>query len=710
MSVSPSWSLEEMRVWHGWGCLEERRLQWRNPWHFRWPEKLEEAEDILKVLQRDLDPGWGRFLLTACLAAALGRREEKKAQGFLQVMQRLMAPRDVGLCLDWAQVLQAEWALVALPTVQGKKAHVFWALVGALPGATQFSSFSWWTRRLDAAAQEALKRVHGLFRQRTAKAMVFLPLLPPSGPDHSIEGPSWALPAYLGAWEAHLGATGTRRSLHVAASGDVDEQGRLLPVGSIKEKAKTLAALGFRTLICPWGSAETPASVKTLHVEEVRDVQAAECLWELKGEVTGKGFAKDFERLRSPQELAVGLRSLDPRLRGWSGFFGVYAPTVKSILKNPQDAESFTDSLERLLSDAFEDLGWVDTLLTPVGREDVRDLARQSLPASFRLAHLLWAVAGQRGDTQEALRWADFCRSSFSERLPLYPEGIHRLADLWNRLFITRYHSRYHFCAKLPEWLTEIRNRLESVRESQAVNGLKPAMPSLGKLYGTIAQNFGFCGPRYLGDCLQSVSKAWHAFGEGHVPELKKECLRQYHYLVCAFLDAGKLDEAHQALEKYLESPLEKVNPTGLQRYQHAALARFLAETGFRLPVYETWCREQLSRSASEHPWQLWLWNMGRWLSPREEKKSAWERGLQLCNKLGVAAHPMALLHAAWMYGEGLASPSFLEKVVESVREELVEGRLHRQHFAELLSKTTWQAVLEAVATHPARWFPFTYR
>ncbi|MEJ5347603.1 MAG: hypothetical protein WHS46_02795 [Desulfosoma sp.] len=697
-------------MWHEWGCLEERKFQWTNPWHFRWPEKPQKAEYILKILHTGLDPAWSRFLLTAFFAAALGRREEKGAHSFLQVLQRLMTPHDVGLCLDWAYVLQAQWALVALPTVQGKKAHVFWALLGALPSSTQFHSPSWIMDRLDAAAQGALVRAHELFRHRTGKAMVFIPLLPPSEPSPCIEGPSWALPAYLGAWEAHLGAMGGRRGLHVAASGDVDEQGCVLPVGFVREKAKALAALGFQTLICPLELAETQASAQGLRVEQVRNIQAAECLWELKGDVTGKGFAKDFEKLGSPQELALGLRSLDPRLRGWSGFSGLYAHAVKEILQNPRDAESFTDSLERLFSDASEDLGWVETLLNPISFEDVQDLARQSFLTSFRLAHLLWAVAGQRGNTEEALCWAKFCRDTFSQQLPLYLEGIHRLADFWNRLFVTLYHGRYHFDAKLPEWLTDIQDHLESIRESHAVKGLKPAMPSLGKIYGTIAQNFGFCGPLYLRDSIQSVSKAWNAFGEWRLQEFKKDCLRQYHYLVYAYLDANQVGKAQEALENYIESPLDKVNPARLQRYQHAALARFLAETDFRLPVYEKWCREQLYRSPAEHPWQLWLWNVGRWLHARQEKKIAWEQGLRFCTKLGSTAQPMALLHAAWLYREGLALTSWLEEGVFKVLEEVAKGRLHTPHFAELLSKTSWQEVVEAVADQPARWFPFTYR
>lgn len=710
MSVPSSWSLQEMWVWHQWGHLQERTSQWQNPWAFRFPQNLNDAEAVLTGLQRRLDPPLWRCLLKAAVSAALGRKWEPGAEDFLDLVQRFVTLSELGFDLDWEHVRRAGWALAALPTARGPKAHIFWALIGAIPDSPSFHAAFSPVATLEPTARAALERAHRLFRERTQKAMAFLALVPPLPPNVSIQGPSWALPAYLGAWEAHLGNPAPQRTRRVAATGDVDHEGNILPVGFVKEKAKAAARAGFRVMFCPWGSADTCPPSAGLQLLEVKDLQAAEFLWELEETGAEKASLRDLERLRSPEDLAAGLRSLDPRLRGWSGFPDTYARTVRKVMQNPRDAERFTESMERLFSGASVDLGWMETLLAPIGPKELQEMAGQAFFTSFRLAHLRWAVAVQKGDADEALRWADYCRSYPMERLSAYPEGIDRIADFCNRRFVTEYHALYRFCPELPEWLTEMRDKLESVRETQAINGIKPARPSLGKLYGTIAQNYGFCGPMYLEECQRSVSSAKEAFGGLKVPELEKDCRRQYHYLVCAFLDADKADEAQAALENYLGSPLEEVNPAALNRYQHAALARFLADTDLRLPHYEAWCRNHLKRSLTEHPWQLWLWNVGRRLPENEAKRDAWHKGLALCRRLGLTARPMALLHAAWLFREGLAASTVLDEVVQDVLAEISGSRLHMPHFADLFSKTTWQAVLESIAAHPARWFPFTYR
>lgn len=710
MRFSFSWSLEEMKVWHDWGCLAERTRHWQNPWALRWPRDLNAAEDALTVLRRNLSPPEWRFLLTSCVAAALGRKTEEGARDLASLLERFGTSEDLGLSMDWSDMRQAGWALVALPTVQGCKATIFWALVGSISLSGQLQGPSWLWRMMDTQAQQALKRAYEIFALKTGQSMVFLPLIPPSMPNSCIQGPSWALPAYLGAWEAHLNPSERRGTRDLAATGEIDRHGRILPVGFLKNKAKAAARAGFRALLCACDDTESFRSAGGLRLINVKDIQAAEYLWEMEALGSAKASVKDLNRLRVPEELVADLRSLDPRIRGWSGFADTYAQTVRKVLRNPHDAKRFADALEQLFADASTDLGWLQTLLAPIGLKEIEELANESILESYRLAYLRWTVAVQRGDVEQALDWALCCRNYSTERLAAYPDGIHRIADGINRRFITEYHSLYRFEPNLPEWVTAIRERLEKVREAQAVNGFKPAISSLGKLYGTIAQNYGFCGPEYLGECVAAVTRAWDAFGGDRVPELARERLRQYHYLVCAYLDAKEAPKAQEALEAYLGGPLNAVDPGSLNRYQHAALARFLAETGVAHPDYEAWCGRQLERSLTEHPWQLWLWNVGRWVSRKEEKAKAWRRGLKLCAQLGLTARPMALLHAAWLFRENLASSSFLHAVVDDVLEDVAKSRLSKAHFGSLLGQPSWQAVLESVVAEPCRWFPFTYR
>ncbi|MGQ9671207.1 MAG: hypothetical protein ACUVWY_13770 [Desulfosoma sp.] len=700
-----------MKVWHQWGRLEERAPQWENPWAFQWPQDLSEAESFLKALETEISPSLWQRLLMGCLAAALGRSDEPEAQSFAGILERFVRRCDLGLSHHWLQQDQARWALVALPTAQGTGAKIVWALVGSIAGGTTFHLPTWLLNGLDASAWQALQRAHKLIWQKTGRGLAFFPLISPRSTRPFIQGPSWALSAYLGAWQAHRGPQGDRKPYSILATGDVDDQGKIVSVGSVRQKARAAARAGFNVLLCPYGCAEGIKSMGSLHLIEVADLQAAEYFWEISALETSVVWSKHLDRLRSPEEMSAGLYLLDPRIRRWSGFFDAYAQTVTKILQDTKRLERFCESMERLLADAATDVDWMQTLLNPITVTVVRNLADVSPLLSCRLAFLRWALAVQRGRVDEALAWTECYRNFSWERLAAYPEGIYRIADGLNRRFITEYHSRYRFNPELPRWLTEFRDYLEKTRETQAVvNGLKPAMPSLGKLYGTIAQNYGFCGPKYLDSCVQSVRQAWDAFGAGQVPDLSQEYLRQYHYLIYAHLDAQAPEKAREALEAYLSAPLDSIDPCSLKRYEHAALARFLAETGCVLSGYASWCRRQLGWSLDDHPWQLWLWNVGRWIESKEMKKRAWEQGIQLCWRLGLTARPMALLHAASLYGEGLASADFLEPVVESVLKELEKGCLCKEHFAHLLSKPSWQGVLLDVLEDPARWFPFTYR
>jgi len=442
----------------------------------------------------------------------------------------------------------------------------------------------------------------------------------------------------------------------------------------------------------------------------LEDLDTAEFFWETFEPQAGGASWKDLERLKSPQNLLEGLRGMDPRCARWSGFAVTYRRRLGKILQSAQEAQRLAASLERLADDPSTDLDWLGTLLASLDPEALAALAKESPLAAFRIAHLHWVVAGQRGDVDTAFSWARLCNAYWTEQLSAYPDGIYRIADLLNRRFITEFHSLYRFQPEVPQWLSNLRDRLESLRQRHVISGTTPAMPSLGKLYGTIAQNYGFCGPQYLDQTCLTVERAWDAFGGERVRELEKERRRQDHYLVCAYLDAGRWEEARTALERYLAGPLEKLNPSCLNAYQHAAFARFLAETSFRPATYASWCRDQLRRCAPRHPWQLWLWNAGRLLSDKEEKRQAWLKGVELCFRLGVTAHPMALLHAAWLHAEKLAAREDLERIVAKVFREIRESRLNEHHFAPLLSKRTWREVLETVLATPGTFFPFTYR
>jgi hypothetical protein len=374
------------------------------------------------------------------------------------------------------------------------------------------------------------------------------------------------------------------------------------------------------------------------------------------------------------------------------------------IWSDAEQARSFVKHLERMGRDPGVSVQWLTKLLAPVDESVVAGVSKISAVTAFRLAQCAWAVATRKGDPQEAGRWAACCES-LCDSVVVFDRGLALVGDFWNRRFITERHALYRFDPQLPKPVQEIVGRLEWYRDAQRVGDRVPVIPALAKLYGTIAQNYGFCGPDYLADTKRYVELALEAFGGDGVAQFQNDRRRQLHYLLHALLDAGRLEEAEGVLQHYLGRKEPDPSP-----YEHAALARFGAETGRFPPGYRGVCESLLRKDLEGHPWQLWLWNVGRILTDSECKRLAWEQGLRLCNRLGSTARPMGLLHAAWLWGEGLASPEALRAAVEEILADLENGPLWKDHFRPLLTARSWAHALEEILAAPARYFPFTYR
>ncbi len=243
--------------------------------------------------------------------------------------------------------------------------------------------------------------------------------------------------------------------------------------------------------------------------------------------------------------------------------------------------------------------------------------------------------------------------------------------------------------------------------------------PILGKMYGTIAQNYGFCGPGYLEKTEEFVIKAQDAFGGGKEPGLKEDWLREFNYLVYAYLDAGEFSKAEEALRKYLEidSTNEVLNIPWdrWNRFQHAALARFVAETGKgNLNEYFLRMYRAGSKPGRDHPWQLWFFNAGRAIGgsvSRELVRELWRKSLDVAFRLRGPGRAMALLPLAWLYAEGLEDEGFLKRKTEDVLEAIKSTKhINRNHFEKLLTCRSFREVLEEVKKSSSVLFPFSYR
>ena len=156
---------------------------------------------------------------------------------------------------------------------------------------------------------------------------------------------------------------------------------------------------------------------------------------------------------------------------------------------------------------------------------------------------------------------------------------------------------------------------------------------------------------------------------------------------------------------------LDDVDPFNRNPYEHAAFVRFQADTAQTPgPHYMKWAFAAAADLPRQHPWQLWLLNMGRISKDDRLKKEFWTRALTVCNSSGISTlRAMALLPLARLYTNRFQGESFLQAEISAAL-AVIQGYLCREHFADLLMAETWQSVLEMVDARPARFFPFSYR
>jgi hypothetical protein len=210
------------------------------------------------------------------------------------------------------------------------------------------------------------------------------------------------------------------------------------------------------------------------------------------------------------------------------------------------------------------------------------------------------------------------------------------------------------------------------------------------------------------------------AFGGGDVPELKEDLLRQLVYLAYAALDAGDHEKAQAVAFRHFEvtgwGELWACHDArDLSRWQHALLARVLAESsdGSQKTRYMEWAFQNRTGIMGQgHPWQLWLYNLGRialQLNRKNDAASLWEESLRLCRveANGPTIRAMALLPLSGLHAGGHLSCADLASAKIQVL-ETVEN-LNPEHFG-MVRRVEFEEVLQHIWEQPGDLFPFTCR
>jgi hypothetical protein len=330
-------------------------------------------------------------------------------------------------------------------------------------------------------------------------------------------------------------------------------------------------------------------------------------------------------------------------------------------------------------------------------------------------------LSNHTGNLRQASLFADKAES-FKAELLKTENGRRLLFLLGNFRFVHERHNHYVFTPDLPVSLPGLIEKAEILFAvgSEGVEGASE--PMLASIYGTITQNFGFCGPGSIQETVTAAMRAITAFGGtfgGNSPASRTpDCVRIYHYLTYAFLDAGDYSEAEKYLCLYFGKTMFGEIADGYEtwsEWQHALYVRFLADTGNRGA-----CRDYLDGMllrgfplpSGKHPWQLWCHNMARCAlicGMTDTAKNFAKKSLSLCMapEMGETVRVMALLPLALIHALGLmdrhGAVSAYERTVQAALS------INPDHFS-FLRERPFADAMEWIRTRPEAVFPFTYR
>jgi hypothetical protein len=602
------------------------------------------------------------------------------------------------------------WTVAAVMVAQGQEAEIRYFVVGLDLKVDSLVRLPPWAESLldDTAKQaifDAAQAAACVSNSRRPAGLCCFPLCLPNG-SVQIRGRSLGLP--LGLAFAHLLNNEKSEGL-LAATGDLGPDGSVRKVGQIDLKTVCLAAnpRRFKALLFPVEN-KAPCSCEGLELLPVSNLEEALMFANLYGPGKADLLLQLPAMLQNPERFAAGCRTLVPAWLRWAVSRGKLAGVAERIAASPDLFKSLLARLKETLESWDLDLS--SAISSVISPSHFRAAAESAPLAAFNWCTQNVAIANHTGDIAGAADWIKKSDPLVEQIQSVNPEDV---ADHFNHRLVAE-HNRYRFVPEVPQELNRSLVLLENQLAVKKQAGAR-VDNTLGRLYGTLGQQFAFCGSGHTETALGYFKEALSALGEGTVPDLKPEWMRQLNYSVFSLLDARRNDEARRFVCRYLEVPsLHELRPGKLSLeppWKHNLLARFLADTGDEqlCQRYLAWAGERsFAPPKPDHPWQLWAFNVGRIAFASGETEAAaasFKISLGLCSRAKPTIWVMALLGLS-----GLARMSALPENLSEIEGEVrrMATELNPDHFAELF-QVPFARVLEQVWREPGKMFPFTY-
>jgi len=638
--------------------------------------------------------------------------------------------------LSLTEAFRGTWRTVPVVVMQGNIPYIIHFLVGALLDSSCTIRFpDWATPLLDdeakAAVFDTFTAAHSVVSSSASLCMI--PLTCPdgkllmAGSDTSlmIQGHSLGLSLGLGAVSA---LSGHALPDHWLATGGVDANGQILPINSLRKKFEIASESdkGYILFLHPPnnpGKNTLPFSECGIVTKEVGTLSLAK-LWverfvslDAQEEVTRLETA-----LQNPGDFMANCLGLSTASLTYCRKSGIGEKLYRQMRDQPQLALQFANCIETSLKERGND--HAGELAQFLDSENLNALGEIDAVAALSFCSSCLALANHCGQKEEEDYWyarggdyTDYARRRGRGR-EVYVRFINR------RFGVSDRHNNYFFNEHLP---LEFKSILDKQRQ---VNKLLDDCTdyALGSLYGTLAQNYAFCGPRHLENTRKTIRAAMHAFGNSEDRTYIKDWSRQASYLLFALVDAKKFDEAEEIL--YLLFNTEKGGTITIDHALHDgfklfAMARYLSDYPVSLPPYLIEPSDQLIRLISDdsfplrftnsiqtHPWQLVYFNIGRLAVQRSQMdiaQKAWRMSLELCGQGGETMQAMGLLPLSACMAASTLTTDQQEATTAILKMLSCSKRINKNHFADLLQPSIEDA-LSLVHKQPEKYFPFTYR
>ena len=689
--------------------IEYLTCPYRSPWGGLDATAFETAFLSLKAI---LDPDLVRLLELWLTVHVL--KEGDGAPAWVVPFVRTHIPVDRHLpSTSWDAPAAGRWTVVASAMVKGEHRQLRYFMAGRMAGLQSLELLPSWAEKvldkvsrqaLGAAALAALERC----RNPGGDTLCVFPLAPPQD-GCRLQGASLGLPAALAFMTVLTGEKASRRYL---ATGALQGAGAVGFVEGVADKRRLASDDDrYSLFLYPEENAPVPGdeAIDTLPVSDLDEAWSA-----VRRHAPGNGgeLLAFTRMMKTPEAFVAGMARVDASWVAYEARRGRCRDIVRKVIGLPAHFAGFIARIDRMLDTwALDDAETFLDLCTP---EDLTSAAGHAPLSVFRCCIQQIALANHRGDVASAQTWADRAEALLEV---VRRADLNLCADFFNHCFVTR-HNQYRFDPEFPDNLGRVLEILERRHAVQCGGGC-PTDPVLASLYGTVAQNFGFCGPEFLTQACDYASKAAAAFGGGAVPEFRQDGLRQQSYLCHAFLDTGDYPRAEKSLVAFVEADgwpdiMNRCRDGRMSAWHHAALARFFADTGEteKSPDYLRWCTERRADfSGGDHPRQLWAFNVGRIAAAVQPKAAAawFESSLALCleKEKQPTIHAMALLPLSGLRHLGILEESCPPETVSKVIRSALA--LNGSHFRQLESSDR-DSLLKNIWKHPRALFPFTYR